>query len=408
MDIPAGGSRELLVVFTLGGPTPPAGVAYQVALAPGDLTARGLSSSAGISASGATQTGGLKTISSGALALSAGANNPGAGTALAGQTRVMQQLRLSASGEAIRIDSLQVHHTGSGDPASDLTQVLLYRDSNGNGQLDGDPLLGTASFSGSDATFSAGGGLLDLSVGSPVDLLVVYTFGTSASAGETFGLQATASGDLSATGLSSGTSVTPSGAGAAGGLQTFEIGALSIATGPAPPPAASVAVPSSRTAIQQLRLSASGEGARIQSLVFGFAVSGSVAHVQTASLFLDADGDGAVGALDTLLQALPLSGATVTFSQSGGLALVSTSSATDLLLTYDLLASAPAGQVRAAVALPPPGSTPPSSPTRATVNRYSPLARPVKVAGLVQGAGGAVGVKVLTSSLPAAAPHTDS
>ena len=344
VDVPAGGSRELLVVYTLGVPTPPVGVAYQVALAPGDLTAQGLSSSAGISAGGATQTGGLKTISAGALALSAGANNPGAGTALAGQTRVMQQLRLSASGEAIRIDSLEVHHTGSGDPASDLTQVLLYRDSNGNGQVDGEPLLGSASFTGSDATFSQGGGLLSVAAGSPVDLLVVYSFGTSASAGETFALQAVAPGDLSAAGLSSGASVTASGASAAGGLQTFQVGALSLATGPAPPPAASVAVPSSRTAIQQLRLSASGEGARVQSLVFGFAGSGSVAHVQTASLYLDADGDGAVGALDTLLQALPLSGATVTFSQSGGLALVSTSSATDLLLTYDLLASAPAGQ----------------------------------------------------------------
>jgi len=344
VDVPASGSRQLLVTYALGAPIPSAGEGFQLALATADVTAQGLGSAAPVTAGGATQTGGLKTVAVGTLTMAGGANNPTAGEAFSGQTRVMQQLRLSAGVEAVRVDSLQIRHSGTGDPATDLTQVALYRDLNGNGQVDGDPLLDTATFSGVNATFSQGGGLLSVSSGSPVDLLVVYTFGASASEGETFSLLAGAPGDIVAVGVSSNATVTPSGAGAVGGAQTFRVGALTLATGPAPPAAGSIAVPTSRVAIQQLNLSATGEGARLQTLTIGFSGSGSVANVQTASLYLDSDGDGAVGALDTLIQALPMSAATVMFSQGGGLATVSTSSAVRLLVTYDLLVSASPGE----------------------------------------------------------------
>lgn len=344
VDVPASGSRQLLVVYTLGAPTPASGDVFQLALAPADLTAQGLGSAAPVTAGGATPTGGLKTIAVGTLSLAAGANNPTASESFAGQTRVMQQLRLSAGVEPVRLDSLLIRHSGTGDPATDLTQVLLYRDLNGNGQVDGDPLLDSATFAGTSATFSQGGGLLSVSPGSPADLLVVYTFGASASDSETFSLLAGAPSDLSAIGTSSGVTLTPSGAGAAGGVQTFRVGALTLATGPAPPLAGSVAVPTSAVAIQQLSLSATGEGARLQTLTIGFSGSGSVAHVQTASLYFDSDGDGVLGPSDTLIQALPMSASTVVFSQGGGLATISTSSVVRLLVTYDLLASASPGE----------------------------------------------------------------
>lgn len=342
VDVAPSSSQLLLVSYSLGAPTPSAGDVFQLSLAPADVTATGLSSAGGVTAGGAAVTGGAQTIVTGALTISTGPAPPAAATVFGGQTRALHQVRLTATTEPVRLDTFRVQHSGSGDPAADLTQVQLYRDDNGNGVQDGDTLLGTTTFAGTTATFTQGGGLTSISPGSPVDLLVVSTYATSASDGETFAAQGTVPGDLVTVGVNSLVTLTPTGSSAPSAAQTFRTGALSLAAGASPPGAGPAFANQSDVGIQQIRATATGEGVALSNLVIGATGTGPTSVVSAVKLWEDRNQDGQVDAGDAFLATTTFAGSTATFS--GTIATVNTSASLTLLVSYDFNGTGSNGQ----------------------------------------------------------------
>ena len=122
-------------------------------------------------------------------------------------------------------------------------------------------------------------------------------------AGQTFSAAALANTDLAGTGQASSQAVTVGGGPTLpGNTQTFgAIGALTIADGPAPPPARTV-YPGQTLAVQQVNLAASAaEDVRLDSYTVTSAGTAPAGTVSSVDLYLDTNNDGALDAGDTFL-----------------------------------------------------------------------------------------------------------
>ena len=349
LSVPAGSSLDLLVVWDFdGSPTPAQTFAARINA--GDVAAIGSNTGTPVLVSGGPFVGGTQTVADPALSVVASPNLPSAGPAFPNASGVPTlALRLSAgSVETVRVTQVSIAALGSGNDATDLSALRLYRDDNANGVVDGDALLASASAYPSDdgtLSFAIPGGLLDLPANASRDLLLVYDFGPGATPGESFQARLTGAAAVAAQGRDSGIAAVLSGGPVTGGLKTIAVGSLSASAGPANPPATN-RIRNAKTVPQlQLRLSAGAvEAVRLTQVVIRGSGSGSeVADVSSAALYLD-DGDGLVSGGDTLLQSgVAYAGDDGTLTFSGLTLIVPAGASRDLLVSYDYAAAAAGG-----------------------------------------------------------------
>jgi uncharacterized protein YjiK len=170
------------------------------------------------------------------LTATAGPRNPGDGAVdTAEQDAPMLQLRLEASGSDAVLTRLAVHTQGTGDDASEVTEVRLWWDADGSGSVTaGDAPLGTPTVFGSDDGVAEFSGLSDVvTAGTTRDYLVTYSL--AAAGGVTFQAWLDPAVDLSAT--SGGAAITAQGAGILAGAQRTP--AVTSTTAPGATPGAS-------------------------------------------------------------------------------------------------------------------------------------------------------------------------
>jgi hypothetical protein len=260
-------------------------------------------------------------VSAPGLAVSAGAGNPGPSAEAPGATVVrMLHLRLSAgSAQGIRLQSLALSASGSGNDATELGTVTLWRDTGGNGLVDlGDAQAGTGTFTADDGSI-----LFDLSAepvipaGGSVLYLAVASLQATAVAGSTFAFTVSPALDVVSEGATTSAAVTAEGNAVSGGpvtAATSGAGSLSLVPGPNNPAARGVGAPAQGVSMLQAILAASSlEAVKVSRVRVSAAGSGDDGRIATASLIVDIDEDGRVSAGETAL-------ATATFSANDGTA----------------------------------------------------------------------------------------
>lgn len=351
LSVPRNQARDLMVVYDLAAAASGGDTFRAIFAAPADLAATGQFSGAVPTTGpralvGAPVIGNLLTVG-GALAVSAGAANPGNRTAQPAATNVaVLQLQVSAAAEAAQLGTLTLRAAGSGDEPTDIDRVRLFRDVNSNGLLDGGDLQvgSAASFTSNDGTvtFALAGEVVPPS-GSRT-YLAVYDFTAAPTGGETFRLIAEGASALTATGQASGAPITPTGPfPIQGGLVTL-LGGLSVTAGPNQPPASNVQPGRSDVPVAQLQLAAQGEQFTVQSL--RLTPTGSLhdlAGVGLIEVVRDLGTPGVRDPADVLLASGTYAGddTPLTLTLSANLAAGTTER---WLITYDLSLSPQAGQ----------------------------------------------------------------
>ena len=326
----------------------------------------GAESSSDANVLGAPITSALKTISNvGSLTLAAGPQNPAPSNVSndAADLAMLQVRFTTSSPEQVRISSFRLTAGGSANDTVDIKSngIRVYRDVNSNGVYD----------SGSDVLvaqgteYTADNGYIIFSgvnhvipAGSTEDWLVVYDLDSTATNGETFTVTMSNS-MITATGVSSGQSITVGGNTVSGGTKTVSSeGSLTIALGANTPAASTVSPGETNVAVMQVQLQASSaETLYVSSIKFKASGTGDdTLHVTNVALWDDLDNNGILNTgIDTTIVA---SGAyttndgTVTFTIGGQGYRFSPSGAHRWLLAQDFGSGIPNGKTfRAAVAL---------------------------------------------------------
>ncbi len=353
------GTRDFIVVYNLGAGAP-GGATFRALLASGaDITAVGQASGplplVGPRALvGAPVIGNDGTIG-GALTAALGPANPAAGTAQPGSQNVpMLQLQLSAAAEAAQLNTITFTGAGSGDEQQHISQVALYQDVNGNGQVDG-----TDQMIGLPQSFAQDNGIVTFALSAqsvPQNAsrlyLLAYDFNNQPTGGETFSAQIQLNDQITAQGQLSGATLVPLGTFPLAGGQRTMLGGLSITLAPESPPSTNTQPGQLDIPVLALAAAAQGEDFQISSLTFSAAGSmlDDVGVVQVR-LFQD---QGTLGQRDA---GEPLLG-TSSFNNDDGTALITFSPPLALpagqtgrwLLSYDLsLAPQPGQTFRAAL-----------------------------------------------------------
>jgi len=253
-----------LVVYNFAG-TAPNGATFRTTIELNNyVTATSLGGSPR-TVTGAVVTGAYKTVSTvGVLTITKGSNSPSAtniGPASQGVT--MLQIHLAASSaESLRVESLTITATGTGNDQTGVSAVTLWRDLNSNGQRD----LTSDVQIDSSRTFSADNGTITfsalaetLAAGATKDLLVVYDMTGTATSGQTFAPQVASNSHVAVKGLF-GTlhSASVTGAPFTGSTKTVSTtGTLTISAGPANPGMGNIDSLAQDVPMVQVRLTAS-------------------------------------------------------------------------------------------------------------------------------------------------------
>jgi hypothetical protein len=251
----------------------------------------------------------LVSLAMPALSVLAGSANPWPSLELPGASGVrMLHVRLaSGTYENIRLLNLQVNSSGSGDDSTEIVQVFLWRDVDGDGfARPGDFVVAADSFAADDGSvsFDLSGEPLVLA-GGVVHYLVVCDFVASAVAGSDFTFQVNIPAGLVCQGASTLTPVVPTGSAVSGGAKTIAssgVGNLALSMGPNSPASGTVTFPSPDAPMLQVILSASSiEGVLVTRMLFTGFGGGDETRSITAKLYLDGDGDGQVSSGSTPL-----------------------------------------------------------------------------------------------------------
>lgn len=184
MTLLAGTGAELLVVYDFQSPgTAPLSNTFEASVFDTDIQATGALSGGSIVAGGdPVVLGGPFTIILVELRVSLGAGDgaiPSSATIGPGdRARPIMQFSLAASGVDVDVTDITFTAAGSGWDDSDLTQIRVHRDTNGDGVVDPvqDPQVGSApkySFDDGEAMVSV---VLTVPAGSAYDYVVVYNF----------------------------------------------------------------------------------------------------------------------------------------------------------------------------------------------------------------------------------------
>ena len=285
-----------------------------------------------------------------------GPNNPGPGQTGSADVEILQ-MSLTAREEAMVVTGLRLHAWGSGDDATEVSQVRLYRDGNGDGTLDGgDTLLSAAQgFPGDDGNLRMAGLSEVIGTASSSHWLVVYDLFPGPAAGKTFCVGPLAATDVEATWRGRPTGQVILGAGVEGCV-TAPPGSLVVAPGPDTPPPRTRGPCLGDEAILQLFLSpGSVEAVLVEEIRFEASGTGDdLADLGGVRLYVDADEDGLLGGADSLLGGpTPYTGddGTVTFPGIGRT--IPAASSERWLLVYDGAGNIPSGSTFAAAVLTP-------------------------------------------------------
>jgi hypothetical protein len=371
-QIAAGSNESWLLVMSFNG-TAVNAVTFQTRITGNaSFSGTGVTSLQLVTVSGAPVTGGTKTIAAtGTLAMAAGENNPAAGNEVsAAQDVEVVQIKLTTGpNEAVKITQFQVAAVAqSGNDATDIADVSVYKDVNTNGVFD----------SGTDTAIATGGtyladngtvtfsGLSQVIAASTVERwLVVYDFNGNATSGEQYQAQV-ATANITAQGNATTNAITATGSTVQGGIKTITSeGTLTCAIGAATPPASTEASDADGVGVLQVRLTADAvENITVSSIKFTDVGSNSgnlATELDAARLYNDTnsngvlDGDPQIGGLGTI------SGTTITFS--GLSEVVDLGTSENWLLVLDLSSGATLGEtfqlrVAAAADINVSGSTP--------------------------------------------------
>jgi hypothetical protein len=281
-----------------------------------------------------------------ALGAFSGPANPGATRELPGALNVpMMQLGLGAgTGGAVDVTALTVDGTGTGNELLGVLQVRLWDDANGDGAVSvGETELGTGqTYPADDGSVTFSGFTVSLAAGEIRMLLVTYDFQGSAVPGEDYRVEWNANGDLDAWDTFIPPSqIVPQGAPVVGGVKTIAsmgAGDLQVFRGLQTPAAATVLPGTTGLVVSQLNLMASSlEGVSLSSLrVWGVGTGDDQVDLTGVTLVHDADGNGIVGAAETVVGTGVYNGdngtATFTFTPSF---LVAAGTSEKFLVVYD-------------------------------------------------------------------------
>jgi YD repeat-containing protein len=145
------------------------------------------------------------------LMVKAGANNPGTLGVKnnASDVPIMQITLKIGDAENLVLNYLTLESSGTGDESMDVSSSILWKDVNGDGQLDGgDIQIGSSiSIPSDDGALNFGGLSETLTKGSEINFLMTYSFSGSSSVGETFSLELPDRKHINASGSVSGKSI---------------------------------------------------------------------------------------------------------------------------------------------------------------------------------------------------------
>lgn len=354
--LPVGTTEEWLVVYDfttapVGGQTFTARIA-QASDVTSNLTPSAPYVSGTTNGTGAV-VGDVVTVA-GRLAVSLGPNSRAPTVVPAGaQSLATLQLRVTSVNEQFAVSSLRFTAGGTLNDVTQITNVRLYLDTNGDGvlQVGTDTALGGAqTFTQNDGrvTFDFAGAPVTIPASQARDFLVVYDLAAGGTGGDTFRTIFASAADIVATGVASG-AVPPTGARALTGApvigndQTIG-GALTATLGAATPPAGTAQPNGTNVPMLQVQLSAQAEAVDLSTLTFtGSGTGNETSHVLRVRLHRDVNANGTIDASDVLV-GLPQTYATndgvVTFALSGET--IPASATRTYLVTYDFT-SAPTG-----------------------------------------------------------------
>ncbi|MFO0724530.1 MAG: hypothetical protein U1E65_12145 [Myxococcota bacterium] len=260
---------------------------------------------------------------------------------------------LGAANEDVTVSRISVSASGSLDDRADLRGARLLLDQNGDGRLDaGDvELMNGVHATADDGVFSFSPLAEHLQKNQSTHYLVVLDLAGTGGAGKTLRLGIVRDADLSGLGSLSG-AVAATGAPVLGPTLTL-VGALNLARAAASP--AGVGVEPKQT-FPALELEVFTVGEAVDLSAIALSLSGSAndpAAVTSATLWIDEDGDGAVGPSDRSIATASPDGDDGKLSFAGLGLHLDPSSSTLLLATLSLSeGAAPGGTLRLGVAAP--------------------------------------------------------
>ncbi len=262
-----------------------------------------------------------------ALKVSLGPLNPSSASIMYNAVNtVVLQLELEANKVDVDVSQIIVSARGSVDDATDISAVRLYADNDWSGTVSvGDVQVGGDQVFDADdgsATFTFASAVTITTGNSRMYIVEVDLAGT-ADHGESFRLGVASRNDITAIETVSLDSVSPSGLPLWGSTFTIQgVAQLEVAEGTNSPASGGVYDGTPNVTMLQLRVTAgSAEPVNLSSVTF--TASGTMndsTDITGVSLYRDANGDGAIGGLDTLIDSTkPFSGdnGTVTFDLTG-------------------------------------------------------------------------------------------
>jgi hypothetical protein len=230
----------------------------------------------------------------------------------------MLHVRFAAgSSEGVCLTGLQVDVSGSGDDTTEIVQVVLWRDVDGDGiAASGDAGVGTGVFTVDDGwIYFDLSGEPEIPAGGVVHYLVVCDFAEGALSGSDFTMQIAVPTGVSCESAVTTNSFAADGSSVTGGTKTIAssgIGSLSVSMGGNSPASGTVGKPATDAPMLQFNLTASSmEAVSVTRLKFAGLGSGDESSGIVAKLFVDPDGDGLVSSGSTAL-------GTATYTQDDG------------------------------------------------------------------------------------------
>lgn len=286
------------------------------------------------------------------ITVSGGDNNPASATQYLGdedRTLVMMQMKLENNFEEVGISEITIVGSGTANELTDVAEVRLYHDANGDGQLDdGDLLLGTGAFVENDGSVDLAASpntALMTGGASPTvaNALVVYVIRSSTVSGKTFQAIFPNNSDITSSGGACGIGDF-TGAPVTGGVLTTAYGGVSATVGAFNSTDGYVYGGDENVPMLQLTvIGGSNEDLGLDSITITDEGAAEKAHYITAvRLWLDSDNSGTVTPGDTQLNADQhfVGGVPTLALTMGDDAVISEGGTVNLLVTYSFAGGA--------------------------------------------------------------------
>jgi len=313
-----------------------------------------------------------------------GANSPTNQTVPAGTSNqvVMQLSANDTSGENLQLNSLTLTFTGTGNAATGISSITIWKDPSGNGTTSGSSVLATVV-----SPFASGNSVVVnfsdiVGAGTTGDYLVTYNYSSGAPSG-TYSVSVANAGALTGQGVTSGKSLNVIGAPVNGAIDTIVANTatftptnsftptstntpiftftststltptptftatqpvVQVGNGPNSPANQTVPAGSSNQVVLQLSADdTSGENLKLNSLTLTFTGTGNAATgISSITLWKDPSGNGTTSGSSVLATVVSpfASGNTVNINFSD---IVNAITTQDYLVTYTFSSGAPAG-----------------------------------------------------------------